>query len=385
MTAWRPQHYRQRGRDSGVPDVILDNAIEAAKQVKAVNAALPPIFSLRHLAHILDVDFGFLRAVASRRLAEPYHVFRVKKPRKYVDRGFRVICIPSPALMTAQRWISNRVLTHVEPHSTSFAYAKGSSIFEAAEQHCGSRWLIKLDVRRFFESISEIAVYRVFRKLGYQALVSFELSRICTRLGGPTHYRSRHRWQAKCSRYLGIESYKNHRIGHLPQGAPTSPMLSNLCMQGFDENVARIAEDAGLIYSRYADDICLSTKSRDYSRSQCRQTVGNIYKEMSRHGLTPNIAKTRIVPPGARKMVLGLLVDGEEPRLSREFRSRIRQHLYYLSHNDIGPAKHAANRGFASVIGLRNHVSGLVSFAESVSPDLGKKYRENLNMVHWPM
>ena len=72
---------------------------------------------------------------------------------------------------------------------------------------------------------------------------------------------------------------------------------------------------------------------------------------MGRVGLSPNVTKTRVLPPGARKVVLGLLVDGQEPHLTREFRARLRQHIYYLLHPDIGPVRHAAKRGFISVRG----------------------------------
>jgi RNA-directed DNA polymerase len=89
---------------------------------------------------------------------------------------------------------------------------------------------------------------------------------------------------------------------------------------------------------------------------------------MGRIGLSPNLTKTQVLPPGARKIMLGLLVDGKIPRLTREFRACLRQHIYFLTHPDIGPARHAGRRQFASVMGLRNHVYGLISYARMIDP-----------------
>jgi RNA-directed DNA polymerase len=72
------------------------------------------------------------------------------------------------------------------------------------------------------------------------------------------------------------------------------------------------------------------------------------------------VTKTRVAPPGSRKVVLGLLVDGPEPHLPRDFKAIMRQHIHYLTRTDIGPSLHAKACGFASIAGLKHHVHGLV-------------------------
>ena len=104
---------------------------------------------------------------------------------------------------------------------------------------------------------------------------------------------------------------------------------------------------------------------------------------MVRHGLSPNRAKTKIVTAGSRKIVLGLLVDGELPRLSREFKSNLRMHLYYLNHPMIGPRGHAESRGFESIIGLRAHVRGLIAHAQLVEPEYASARLEEFNNIAW--
>jgi RNA-directed DNA polymerase len=378
---WRSQFYLEAGRVRGVDELAMKNAVSTAQELWATSPGLPPILSLRHLAELSQVDYGVLRKAVGRKLSSDYTVFRVKKRRQ---GEYRMICVPCDPILRVQQWIARNVLRSTTVHEASFAYARESRISDAAVAHAGARWLIKLDVRRFFESISEIAVYRVFRCLGYQPLVSFELSRLSTRTGGKSRGDS-DRWNQYFRSGSVISSYFSRTVGHLPQGAPTSPMLSNHAARALDERIADLAKHYGLRYSRYADDIALSSVETSFGRDRAAMVVTAVYRAMSQCGFSPNTSKTQIIPPSARKVVLGLLVDTDRPRLPREFRDRLRQHCYYLRHPKIGPAHHAVSRGFASVVGLRNHVYGLLSFAQSIDPEFADSVRGELSLVTWPL
>lgn len=386
MCGWCPQQFRKEALKNNIDLNIIEHAIKNAELVSAVSSELPPLFSLRHLSHLTGVDYVVLRSVVERNYSNPYKIFRLKKGVKgHQNRGFRIICVPDASIMKAQRWIAKNILSCGEASSASFAYAKSSKIIDAAKLHCGCRWMLKLDVRNFFESFSEIAAYRVFRSFGYQPLISFELSRICTRLGNQTKTHSHPKWMATNKNYTVINKYISRRMGHFPQGAPTSPMLSNLAMKLFDNEVIGIATKHGLVYSRYSDDLCLSTADKKFNREKAKTIINAIYKEMMKIGLAPNITKTQIIPPGARKIVLGLLVDGEAPKLSRAFRSKLRMHFYYLKHVDIGPPLHAKNRGFESVMGLKNHIQGLIAYARQIDPAYASSCTDQMNGIDWPL
>jgi len=389
MKNWRPQHYQSVGRGKGIAPEILDAAVRTGTAIVRTNVRLQPILTLRHLAYLADCDYGFLRAVVGRAIENPYRVFSIhKRPAPNGTARFRTICAPDPQLLKVQRWLVANILNHATTaiHAASKAFAPECNLVKAAELHCGARWLIKVDVQNFFESVSEIAAYRAFRTLGYQAIVAFELARLCTRIGKLTQRRSHPQWLRKPGRIYQIAKY-NHamgRIGHLPQGAPTSPMLANIAMQAADTEFDALASSAGMVYTRYADDLVFSTRDKNFTRDIAPGLVGSVYRILGKYGFSPNVAKTEIIPPRARKIVLGLLVDSMEPRLPREFKEKMRMHLYYLKRDDIGPVRHAKKRGFIAVAGLRNVLYGLAAFATQIEPTFGSSIRRDLDEIAWP-
>ncbi len=176
MAAGSPHLFLIEGRKRGIPDEVLQTALTQAKKTEKYR--LPSILTLRHFSYLSDVQYTYLREIVARKRHESYRIFSISK----WNGGRRRISVPEPQLLISQQWISKNILTKIKPHTRSFAYSQGSSILKCAQPHCGCRWLIKIDVKNFFESISEINVYNFFRKYGYQPLISFELSRICTRM-----------------------------------------------------------------------------------------------------------------------------------------------------------------------------------------------------------
>lgn len=389
VTLWRPQPFRTAAEVAErEPDVIV-NALATAEALHAINPALPPVFSLRHLAELTGNEYPSLRSIVRRDEPEPYRLFRLlKKPSFEGDRRFRIIAVPQPSLMRTQRWIAQAILAHVPPHSAAVAYVKNGRLKDAAAVHCGCSCLIKLDITNFFESIDERSVYNVFVQIGYQPLIAFELARVCTRLGGQTPARSGRRWHSHPTRSV-IEAYHVHRygggptVGHLPQGAPTSPGLANLTARSLDSALDILSKQYGLRYTRYADDLTFSSRSK-MTRSDAGKVIREAYAILRTHGFSPNRTKTKVALPGTRKVVLGLLVDGKEPRLTREFREELRRNLHYLTRQDVGPVKHALARGFASTVGMRNYFLGLIGFAKQIDEQYAARCRAELDRAEWP-
>lgn len=386
LTNWRSQSFTDAANEANASPEVIRNAKRTRALQRRQTRQVPPVFTLKHLSHLTGVSYGFLRDCVERYGDEPYKVFRILKrqlPGETKPR-YRMISVPDDRLMAAQRWINSQILQNLDVHTASTAFKSGSDIVEAASRHCGCRWLIKMDIVNFFESVSEQQVYHVFSAAGYQPLVAFELGRICTRMGQYSFARRGRKWHSPGQEDPTIPEYHSSLLGHLPQGAPTSPMLANLAMIRFDEIVTAIAADRGLIYSRYADDLSFSTDDDTFDRNDARTLVSLVKAELQNHGFRSHYAKTKICPPGSRRIVLGLLVDGDEPHLSKSYRKNLDQHLHFMSPESVGPVAHAAYKNFTTVYGLKNHVEGLIVHAMQVDPDFAQAAWNKFNRVEWP-
>jgi RNA-directed DNA polymerase len=204
-------------------------------------------------------------------------------------------------------------------------------------------------------------VFEVFAGLGYPRLLSLELCRLCTRVRGTVPQPL-----SVATKFRGKAPYDVLARGYLPQGAPTSGALANLVMRDADRVLTAFADRHGLVFTRYSDDIVFSSTGA-FSREQARAVVHKAAQRLEGRGFVVHHKKTRIVTPGARKIVLGLLVDGSRPRLLPEFKRRIEVHVRGVERN--GVPEHAEHRRFDSILAMINHVDGCIAFAGSVEAD----------------
>ena len=164
----------------------------------------------------------------------------------------------------------------------------------------------------------------LLRSLGINHLVAFELGRLCT-IATPAESPRRfyENWQVR-KHNESIPEYNQEFLGYLPQGAPTSLLLSNLIMRNHDAELNEIAKNYGLTYTRYSDDLSFSTRSKTFNRVTAKEVIKKAYDILSRAGFRPQSRKTKIIPPRSKKIILGLNVDGAVPRLQREFKDRVK-------------------------------------------------------------
>ncbi|MFG2800284.1 reverse transcriptase family protein [Streptomyces pseudovenezuelae] len=291
------------------------------------------------------------------RQLDPYTLF--SRPKREPGK-VRTIAAPSPVLMDIQRWLLSNIFERVRPHRASYAYQQGRSAVQCAKRHLGATWLLKFDLHDFFHSVGEPAVYRILRSVGYNALISFEIARICTRLPeGEARAFTR-------SKYPTIESYSGLAAGFLPQGAPTSGAIANLTAYELDDRLSEVADRYDLVYTRYADDMTFSTM-RHLNRTIVTQCIADVTKAVHQSHFRVHRKKTRVVPPGARKLVLGLLVDGDRLRIPVRARQRLEAHVRGAA--IFGLSAHIEHARYSSLGGFVRHVDGLLRYAQGVDRD----------------
>ncbi|WP_421917368.1 reverse transcriptase family protein [Nonomuraea polychroma] len=268
--------------------------------------------------------------------------------------------------MEVQRWILRNILGRVPAGPFSFAYEHNKSITMCARRHLGCKWLIKVDLHDFFSSIDEVAVYAIFHGLGYQALPSLELARICTRQGVGASHKRHFPSASRVDRYQRIPAYLSRALGFLPQGSPTSGALANLVMKSLDEHIAALSHPFGFVYTRYADDLVFSSADR-FDRKIAIGLIHRVTDLLRTHEFIVHRAKTRVVPPGAKKIVLGLQVDGDRVRLPPDARRRITENIRGVER--FGLTDHVAHRHYSSVVGFVERMRGLLAFSYDVDKE----------------
>ncbi len=377
MEVWSAHHLSQAATPVlGKP--AADHLSLYAQRLMRKN--LPVIFTLRHLARITGVEYRVLRAtVERRRESANYRMFAVKKR----SGGRRHIHAVTDDLFKVQQFINLELLQNLKPHPASYAFHAEGGIRKCASMHCGARWLFQYDLENFFHALSERNAYRVFMSVGYRPLLAFELARLCTTTRLPMHLKH-HLWPKHAQRkQYHFYTDPSGATGVLPQGAPTSPMLSNLAALSLDEQLTAFADRHGFTYTRYADDLTFSAGGELPER----MSIGDIHRAVAgiirKSGFIENVKKTRVAGPGSKKVVLGLLVDGSAPRLSKEAYKRIDRHLHALK--KYGLAAVAAHENFDSAIGFYNHLAGLVAYVKDVDSVRWREFHEQFSQIPCPM
>ncbi len=192
-----------------------------------------------------------------------YRTFNIPKRKG----GYREICSPYPSLLYIQRWINNNILNTIPLEDNSHGFRCMKSIITNANQHLGTKALLKMDIENYFPSISLNRVIEIFQRCGYPNKISYYLSSFC------------------CLN------------NSLPQGAATSPTLSNIVFKKADRRLNGLAKRWNLTYTRYADDL---TFSGDYIPHDFSSYVTSIIND---EGFNVNKTKTTLITKKGKKLL----------------------------------------------------------------------------------
>ena len=284
---------------------------EGGDAAQRARLGLPELSKPADVAAAIGISARELSWLCYHRGAAPldhYHRFQIPKRRG----GLRNVSSPKTKLRRAQRWLLETILAPLPIHGAATAFAPGASVVDNANRHMGRAVVIRIDLKDFFPSIGWKRVKRLFENFGYNegiatifALLCTEAPRVELALDGQTHHVA-----------LG------ERV--LPQGACTSPALTNLICRRLDARLSGIAATLGFVYSRYADDLVFSSAD---AGADAKKMIGLTRRVVADENLVVNDEKTVVMRAHARQVVTGLVVnaqDADGPRVSRHELRRFR-------------------------------------------------------------
>lgn len=248
--------------------------------------------------------------------------------------GLRLLEIPKAELKQVQRRLLDGLLAPVPVHEAAHGYVAGHSALTHATAHTGQAVLLRFDLRHFFNSITSARIHALWRTLGYPAGMARLLTALST-TRTPAAVRERLMDDGGLDRLGALRLAERH----LPQGAPTSPALANLCCFRLDLRLAGLARRFDAHYTRYADDLVFSGPAT--LRGDARTLGAWVGAIAEAEGFRLQPRKTACVPRHRRQVVTGIVVN-DRPNLPRDAFDRLKARLHRCATHGVRPDDDAA-------------------------------------------
>lgn len=320
---------------------------------------LPALSKADEIAEAMGVSVSHLRFLAfSRTTSEVNHYVRFKLPKK--TGGERAISAPMPKLKRAQEWILHNILEKVAVDAAAHGFRKAHSIVTNARPHVGSDAIVNIDLKDFFPTINYRRVKGLFRGLGYSEQAATIFALICTEpdveevvLDQKTYY-------------VALSER------HLPQGAPTSPAITNILCRRLDRRLRRLAESKGFVYTRYADDLTFSASGDNLKA--LRSLILNVTSIVEHEGFAVNESKTRVLRKSQQQEVTGVVVNSK-PAVSRKELKKFRALLFQIEKDGL------TGKRWGNSPDLLAAISGYASFVCMVDPVKGAAFKTRIAAI----
>ncbi|MGW5980178.1 reverse transcriptase domain-containing protein [Bacillus mycoides] len=281
--------------------------MELKSDVSVINKRFKKLQNFEDIALLLEIPVEFLWKILVRDKHTNYRVFKLRKK----NGGERTIYSPASNLAILQKKLAHILSLQYKVHSRVHGFTKKRSIVTNAFEHLDKRYVLNFDLENFFESIEFRRVRKMFISyFGFNDKVAATLANICC-----------------------------HPNGFLPQGAATSPIVSNIIANGLDRELTRVAKNTKWCkYTRYADDITFSTNNKKFPHEIAHIVDGNIVlgetiiNIVEKHGFKINHEKTRLQNHKQNQTVTGITVN-KISNVNRTYIRKIRSILNCIEKN----------------------------------------------------
>jgi retron-type reverse transcriptase len=337
---------------------------------------LPVLSTPADLAGVLGVRIPRLRWLAFHtQVATRIHYVQFTVPKK--SGGLRTLSAPHKALAGAQRWILENILSKLPCDAAAHGFLAGKSILSNAQQHVGKSVVVNVDLEDFFPSIAFPRVRSVFQRAGYSGAVATILALLCT----------------ECPRRTVQYQGKSYHVATgprgLPQGACTSPALSNQVARRLDRRLTGLATKLGLAYTRYADDLTFSgplpiVRANEHAAEPSGATgavkdgtgylLARIRHIAEAERFHINQKKSRVLRRGTAQLVTGLVVN-DKPSVRRKEIRRLRAILHRARREGLEAQNRERRPDF------RAWLEGKIAYIRMVRPEIAVKLTEALRKL----
>jgi RNA-directed DNA polymerase len=337
-------------------------------EAKLLARGLPILHSADDVARLLGVTLGQLRFLTfHRRTATLVHYHRFEIPKK--TGGTRRISAPKPRLKAAQRVVFEQILarlhdaTHLGESAHGFVATR--SVVSNATPHVGKAVVVNLDLKDFFPSVTFGRVRGLFKGFGYSGVVATLLALLCTEPPRVAVDVDGRRVQVA----VGARQ--------LPQGACTSPPLTNLLCRRLDARLRGLATTLGYSYTRYADDLTFSATDGD----DVNGLLFRVRRVLVDEGFVEHPDKTRVMRRGRRQEVTGVVVN-QRPAVAREDVRRLRAVLHQAKRDGLAAQRRPGPDGaLPSVASFVATLRGQIAWVQMVDREKGDRLRAALDAL----
>ncbi len=312
-------------------------------------SSLPQIKDMRDLSDYLKIDLGQVSWLSyHREVSKVDHYNRFRIPKRSGNE--RIISAPKNYLKDAQSWINTEILGKIEPEKEATAFRRNKNILDNAMPHSDQGTVVRVDLADFFPTITFPRIRGLFSSLGYNSGVSSVLALLCTDSDRREVIYESEKW------------FVSQGPRKLPQGASTSPALSNLIARNLDRRIRgylNYLEDEW-VYTRYADDLVLSHPDKSVDVGRLLTYLGRVIHD---EGFKVNHKKTVIMRAPHRQMITGLVLNKNGPRVPKKYLKQVRAMLHNAD-KIIRNGKDPQNL---------DEIKGKMSFIKMIMPDFAKK------------
>lgn len=284
-------------------------------------------FELRQLNYYINV--GGKSALKEKPDVESKHPkylsFNIAKKKK---GEFRTIHAPNHGLQTLQSCLNIILQTVHIPHKAATGFVKNKSIVDNAKIHAGSIYVYNIDLKDFFLSIDKARIWKRLQLPPFNLnsrngslMVANMISAICC-------YEievERNVRDGKVVPFRQEGTLAKLKQSVLPQGAPTSPIITNIVCEQLDHRLNGVAKRFGLRYSRYADDITFSSSHNIYKKDS--DFILELHRIIADQNFIIKTEKTRLQKQGYRQEVTGLTVN-QNPNVKSHYIKQLRKWIY---------------------------------------------------------